>query len=241
MKAIRLVTATDEYDSDTPGFVLKGCKEFEGLMADREGGLTAHDVLEHQNGIAGMGPVWDELEALGGVWFVRGRFGDMLTKGRSYHTAEANTASDLTRMFSDYSTDPDNGPGGLRTGSRPHAYDDEFAEIIAIARRDIPREYTDMGDGSEDEDENGWSPELHALFEDYLTLALHRMRAGFSKAARRFGRLSDNQFYAGNLFVAIRDAVGEAAREIEFEGQEFILRYGNGEATCRPVYTPEEY
>lgn len=239
MKAIRLITFADDVTGET-GLVLKDCKQFEGLMADRDGTLTAHDVLEHQNGVAGMGPVWDELEALGGVWYVRGQWGDFMTGRPSYHSPEANLASDVTRMFSDYSCDPDTGPGGLSTGSRPHDHDESFREIVAIARRDIPREFNDMGRGDPDEDENGWSPELHEVFEEYLTLALHRMRAGYRKAQRRFERDGASRFYAGNLFCAIRDAVKSAAREIDWEGQEFILRYGNGEATCRPVYDDGE-
>lgn len=71
MRAIRLVAMCDEYDTK-PGLVLKGCASFDGLMADRDGTLTAHDVLEHQNGIAAMGPVWDEWE---GQEFVL-RYGD---------------------------------------------------------------------------------------------------------------------------------------------------------------------
>ena len=245
MKAIRLVAACDEYDNTTPGFILKGCKSFDGLMADREGGLTAHDILEHQNGIAGMGPVWDELEACGGVWYVRGQWGDMLSlKGYgSAHNPAYRVASDVTRMFSEYSGEDreGTGPGGLAIGSRPHLCDDDFREIIEIARRDIPREYNDMGRGDPDEDENGWSPELHALCEEYLTLALHRMRSGFRKAQKRFERKQASCFAAQSLYIAIRDAVAQAVKHIDYEGQEFVLRYGNGDATCWEIYSLEEY
>lgn len=240
MKAIRLVTFEDDVSGET-GFILKGTPEFEGLSADKTGLLIAHDLLEHQNGVAGMGPVWDELEASGGVWYVRGQWGDFMNDRPSFHSPEYNMASDIARMFGDYSSDPDTGLGGLATGSREHWQDESFKEIIAIARRDIPREHNDMGNGSEGEDENGWSPELHSLFEEYLTLALHRMRAGYRKAERRFDPKQDSRFNGMELFRAVRDAVKDAARDIEWPGQEFILRYGNGEATCYPVREMEDY
>src|ERR1041385_6254253 len=64
MRSIRLVAMSDDYD-DTPGLVVKGTQPYEGMMADREGTLVAHDILEHQNGYKAIGSVWDELEALG--------------------------------------------------------------------------------------------------------------------------------------------------------------------------------
>ncbi|MBA3831641.1 MAG: hypothetical protein H0X34_07070 [Chthoniobacterales bacterium] len=234
MRHIRLIAAADEYDT-APGLIIKGQPDFESLMADRDGTLIAHDILEHQNGTEPMGAVWDELEALGAIWQVRGRHGDMASRRPSFHSAQSNVASEVTRMFSEYETDPNNGPGGLLVGSRPHLYDEDFAEIIEIARRDIPREYNNMGNGSEGEDANGWSPELHEIFETYLTLALHRMRAGFRKAEKRFG----DGFAGHSLFVAIRDAVGDAVKSVDYEGQEFRLSYGNGEATCTEVVESE--
>lgn len=235
MRHIRLIAAADEYDT-APGLIIKGQPDFESLMADRDGTLIAHDILEHQNGTEPMGAVWDELEALGAIWQVRGRHGDMASRQPSFHSAQSNVASDVTRMFSEYEMDPNNGPGGLSVGSRPHLYDEDFAEIIEIAHRDIPRKYNDMGNGSEGEDANGWSPELHEIFETYLTLALHRMRAGFRKAEKRFG----GGFAGHSLFVAIRDAVGDAVKSVEYEGQKFRLSYGNGEATCTEIYA-EDY
>jgi hypothetical protein len=142
-------------------------------------------------------------------------------------------------MFSEYAADPDNGPGALRAGSRAHDHDEDFAEIIEIARDDIPRENNDMGCGEPDEDANGWNPELHALFETYLTLALHRMRLGFRKAQRRFERRGASRYHAGELFQAIKDAVAGAVRDISYEGQEFVLLYGNGSAFCREIYEGE--
>lgn len=237
MRSIRLIAATDEFDN-TPGLIIKGTPRTDDMMADREGGLIAHDLLEHQNGAAEIGSVWDELEALGGVWQVRGRHGDMCQRRPSYHSPAVNIASDVTRMFQLWlDQDCYEGPRGLRAGSKPHDYDDDFNEIINIARRDIPREYTDIGRGDPGEDENGWTQDTRDALEAYLTLALHRMRVGFRKAQKRFG----SHFAGHSLYCAVRDAVTDAAKDIDYEGQEFILRYGNGEATCTPVYEDDSY
>lgn len=233
MRYIRLVAMCDEYDSD-PGLVVKGTAPYEGMMADREGGLVAHDVLEHQNGIAEIGSVWDELEALGGIWQVRGRHGDLQqSHGWAFSPAE-NVASDVTRMFSEWLCEG-HPPGGFKVGALPHLYDDDFQEIVDIARRHIWQECNDMGRGEEGEDEHGWTPELHAALEDYLKLALHRMRAGFRKAERRFG-----DGYGGwELYRAIKEAV--AGIKPDFEGQEFLLAYGAGEARCYEAPVPFDY
>lgn len=220
MRHIRLIAASDEFDTSL-GFILKGCKPFDGLMADRDGMLTAHDVLEHQNGIKHMGPVWDELEALGGGWYVRGQWGDMLQYHPNMHSPQTNFASDIIRMFPEW--DGTDCIGGRRIGTRPSLWDDDFADIIAIARHDIPREY----DGDCDRDE----------MERYLTLAQMRLRSGFRKAWKRFEH--KGRFYAHDMFRTIRDAVNCAVRHIEWEGQEFVLSYGNGEARCNPVWGNE--
>ncbi len=84
MRHVRLVATSDEYDNEL-GFKIKGTTAFEGFMACRNGELTAHDLLEHQNGLAAMGTVWDELEAIGGIWQVRGRHGDMAQEWPNMH------------------------------------------------------------------------------------------------------------------------------------------------------------
>lgn len=219
MRHIRLIAASDEYDTSL-GFILKGCKSFDGLMADRDGTLTAHDVLEHQNGIKHMGPVWDELEALGGGWYVRGRWGDMMQHRPNIHSPQTNFASDITRMFPEWDG---TAYGGLTKGRNAHDHDDDFTDIIAIARHDILREYDDC---NRDE------------MERYLTLAHRRLRVGFCKAWNRFEH--KGRFYAYEMFREIRDTVNNAVKDIKWEGQEFVLSYGNDrETVCNPVYGDE--
>lgn len=225
MRSIRLIAVSDEYDSAL-GLKIKGTPDFDGFMADRNGDTIAHDLLEHQNGLAWMGPVWDELEAMGGIWQVRGRHGDMIT-GNGMHSPQVNCASDVSRMFRDWIHEGKRlGPNGLRAGSRPHLYDDDFNDIIAIARDDIRKEHSDLWDDDDATDSD---------VDEYLGLALRRMRAGFRKAERRFG----DRFCGHSMFGAIRDAVSRARPE--YEGQEFILRYGKCDATLREVYDDSDY
>lgn len=240
MRHIRLIAAPDEYDT-APGLIVKGTPLLEGMMADREGGLVAHDLLEHQNGAEHIGYVWDELEALGGIWHVRGRHGNLMQKHGSMYSVAENVASELTRMFSDWLSEGAPPFEHRAKATKPHDYDEDFLEIIEISRRDIPREHNDMGRGDPDEPADGWTDELKASLGDYLTEALHRMRTGFRKAERRFGREHD-YFYGHRLYRAVRDAVADAARFIDFEGQEFVLSYGDGEATCREMpYSEGDY
>lgn len=223
MKYIRLIATSDEYDNE-PGLIIKGTPNVDGMMADRDGLLVAHDLIEHQNGSKHIGTVWDELEALGGIWHARGRWGDMMAKHGNAYSPAQNVASDLVRMFPEWSYDAMPPREHRLKATRAHDHDEDFLEIIAIAREDIPKEY-----GGFDEALN---PDE---MERYLSEALHRMRTGFRKATRRFGE----RFGSNNQMRAIKDAVSSVAKHIEFEGQEFILSYGNGEAEIREFYGDE--
>lgn len=220
MRHVRLIATADEYDT-TPGLIVKGTPKVDGMMADRDGLLVAHDLIEHQNGSQFIGTVWDELEALGGIWHARGRWGDLMTP--SMHSPAVNVASDVTRMWPEWSSDPMPPAKHRLKATRPCDHDEDFLEILAIARHDIPREWEhDEIDREE--------------MERYLTEALHRMRTGFRKANKRFG----SRFASNSQMRAIKEAVERVAKHIDYEGQEFVLSYGNGEATVREFYE-EEY
>lgn len=208
MRAVRLIAVDDEYSSEL-GVVIKGVSQCEGMMADRENGtLIAHDLLEHVNGPDKIGLVWDELQALGAIWLVRGRHGDLLN-GNNYHTPQVNLAADVSRMFGEIG-DLDCEIPDPRT--HRHDYDEDFDHILDIARGDIRAEHPDTDPKD---------------VLRYLDRAKAHMRIGFRKAARRYG-----MGYAGaNQFRAVRDAVKLACPE--WEGHEFILRYGNGHADIR--------
>lgn len=223
---VTLIVCEDEYDSE-PGLAPKGMDtKFEGFMASRSGLLVAHDVLEHVNGVEAIGGVPDELEALGALWQVRGRHGDMLDNRNSMWTAEQSVASDISRMARDLTGADTYWPGATHIEPEPeHDFDDEFAVIITDARRQIIAEL--------DEDELSDFP-----MEAYLADAMHLLRRGFRKAEALYG----DYFGGANIFIAVRDAVDRIKREIQFEGQEFLLTIDieEGVASCQEVIDEPE-
>ncbi|MCG7348844.1 hypothetical protein [Sphingomonas sp. ACRSK] len=227
-RTITLVAVEDEYDSE-PGLAPKGMDtKFEGFMAARSGFLVAHDVLEHLNGCEAIGGVPDELEALGALWQVRGRHGDMLNKDRfvgSAYTAEEHVAFDISRMATEL-TGEAYWPGSTHIEPEPeHLFDDEFRSILTYARRNIERE----GDATE-------IPEDFDV-DIYLEDALHLMRRGFRKAESLYGE----GFGGHDLFIAVRNAVDrELARTSLYDGQEFTLTIGEDFASFDEVFPEPE-
>ncbi|MGE3645673.1 MAG: hypothetical protein AB7F96_17655 [Beijerinckiaceae bacterium] len=69
-RKVTLIGVSDEYNSK-PGLGLEGSTAYDGFMACRDGSTIAHDLVEHVNGHKAIGPIADELQALGAVWFVR--------------------------------------------------------------------------------------------------------------------------------------------------------------------------
>lgn len=232
MRHVTLKTCSDEYDSK-PGFALVGTDcNADGYAADRDGILIAHDLLEHVNGPGEIGSVWDELEALGAIWQVRARHGDLLNNRPAYSATAYNMpyqiAGDVTRMFGEWGWRENyyEGPGSLREGSRPiPEMESDFAATLEIARKDIPGEHIRDVGGEERE------AELREMIEPYLALALRRMRIGYRKARRRYG----DGYRGADQFVSVRDAIKEASAWVEVEGQRFRLSYGDGRAVCRPL------
>lgn len=228
MRYVRLIAVSDGYDSEC-GFAIRGVPRGDGFMADRGGVLLAHDLLEHVNRPEDIGQVWDELEALGAIWQVRGRHGDLFADRPSYHSIESNIASDISRMFPEWHWQSYNGPNADRAGQRRHDMDSYFEESIRLATKDIK---SDIENG----DHEPHTQNMRESLAEYLDLALRRMRVGYRKAQRRYG----TGYEASNNFVAIRDAVKDARKAFElFEGQEFRLSYGRGRAEIIEV-TPSE-
>jgi hypothetical protein len=226
MRTVYLVARTDD-EYGTLGLIPESAAR-DGYNVATEGFLIAHDIIEHQNGLARIGDIADEIEALGAIWIVRGQHGDMSRKGYgNAYTPEENIASDLERMGVDVAHGayfPDTHP---RT--RPHDDDDTFREIIEIAREGIRKELQHSGMEK--------PQEARARVKQYLDAALHLMRQGARKCARRYA----GQYAANSQFWAIAEAVEEHAAHVEYEGQRYRLRYGNGEATCEEVYDDENY
>lgn len=197
MRYVRLLAISDSYDNE-PGLVIKGTDlSNDGIFADRGGLTLPHDLLEHQNGAHLIGQVWDEMQAEGAYWYLRGQ-----------HLGNyRGAAADLCTMARDSLS---LGYNWRAPRTRAHNYDDCFHEIIGLAREMIPSEF--------DDDDFETFP-----VNTFFNAALHNMRVGFNKAARRG--------HDQRQFDAIRRVLEK--NTIDFEGQEFILGFGDGHATIR--------
>lgn len=222
MKHLKLIAKTD-HETGELGLMVAGTPVISYPMVAHEGRLIAHDILEHQNGLGSIGSVGDEVEALGGVWFIRGQFSDLSRDGYgSMYSPEENLAADLTNLARIYH---DGVPLRVDVKNTKTTDDDEsFEEMISIAKRDVLREL----DGCEID---------HKRLAEYFSACLDLLRTGYRKAARRFG----SAHRANSLFWAVAQAVEPYARHVEHEGQEFRLSYGNGSASCQEVFEDEYY
>jgi len=111
----------------------------------------------------------------------------------------------------------------------------EFIEaIIDQARQDIPAEL----DGFDLDDNK---------LNTYLTESELLMRRGVMLATKKFktGTVANNLFWniketvANNLFWNIKETVDPIAKNLEYEGQQFVLRYSSNNVRCNEFYIDE--
>lgn len=216
MKTVILEARIDREMGDL-GYMVKGTKMIEYPMVSREGMLIAHDLLEHVNGVDSIGSIDDELEALGGVWYVRGEFADISRGSRagSRYSPEENLASDVLNLAMIY-----NSGVNFRTPvpeTEEHSEDVSFESIIEIAKRDIENELDE-----EDRDDE--------RLEQYFAAVLHYMRHGYDKAST----LYPEQYMVNNLFWAIAEACDPYVEHADMEGQllELVYSLEDGTAHC---------
>jgi hypothetical protein len=216
MRHVRLVSFEDE-PTGSLGLIFKGC-EGPSILSDSDGSLIAHDLVEHQNGINAIGCIADELQAIGAIWQVRARHGDMVDEDRPWarwraiHDSIAGNvltcAMDLGNEGQDWWPEL----GKYRTNR--HDYDDDFLEILECAKPMIRAETRDNED--------------RFPMAAFMDNALHLLRIGFNKSRRRWG----DDTLGVDTFRAVKRAINPHAKYLEFPGQEFRLSYGNGEARC---------
>lgn|GEM_PF-4713621 len=223
---IRLVTKLDNETGEL-GLMVDGTPIISYPMVASEPLIVAHDLLEHVNGVENIGSIDDELEALGGIWFVRGQHGELRRDHMgSMHSVTENIASDVLNMARIY-----NGGVKFKTkvpSTRAHDHDDNFLDIINIAKEQVKDEM----DNDERDNER---------LEYYFNACLHYMRVGYRKAQKRFGE----GYKANNLFWEIVAALQPTFNiGFEFEGQEFELFFtlnGTQQAYCEEYYEDEMY
>ncbi len=184
-----------------------------------EGLLIAHDLIEHQNGTKRIGPIADEMQALGAIWFVRGQWGDLRRDNvGSMHSVEQNIASDFARMVQDHQW---NGEKLYAGKTEAHGHDNTFCEIVRLAKRDARQEMEDID---------------AALWKEFWSVCVPFMRIGFDKAEKRFG----DGLKANTQFWSIAEALQPYMQRAEYEGQRIELSWGNGEAFCDEILFDDE-
>lgn len=213
MKKATLVVREDHATGET-GFMVKGTPQMSGYpMVATDGLLVAHDLLEHPNGVAKIGSVDDELEALGGIMFVRGWTGQV--RGDSIHSVEDNLSADLYELARVYIGGVDfRSP--VPKNTRRTEYDDTFEAALNKALIDVTGEF-DWLEGTEDADD------IRARSRFFRQWALPYMRKGVVKSKRRFARYSQSEVHG--TFWAIARAVDHALRDGLWHGRELTLRY----------------
>jgi hypothetical protein len=215
-----LEAATDE-ETGVLGLRVVGTRTDTQVNSASEGLLIAHDLIEHVNGLEAIGTIDDELEALGAIWYTRGRHND-ISRNRQYsqRAPEVDIASDVVRMFREYvygaSCDV------RRRYTRPCEVDDSLRDILAECKNWRDEIYTaDL-------------PRARGLWRSYSSAAMHRMRTGYRKAFKRWEHLG--RFAANSAFWDIAEAVQPHCKP-EFEGQRFSLRWTRDDgASCEETY-----
>jgi hypothetical protein len=191
-----------------------------------DGLLIAHDILEHSK-IKDIGPIGDELKALGAIMYVRGQFGE-LRKGPQMHSIETNLASDITRMARDWFYSPhfDCPIPNAKTCD----YLESFEEAINISREELPGEM------------EGDETFKRADIEPYFKATLSFMIKGYQNAVKRFSHINDS-YHINRLFWNIAESVDVLLKHAEYEGQQFILHINmtKNRVMWEEYYPEEDY
>lgn len=229
MRTVKIVSREDPVTGDI-GLVLRGtCLGDDMPQIDLEGTAIAHDLLEHQNGLDKIGTIIDELQALGGVLFVRGHSGVLNPRRPQYRSVEDNIGSgDLSMMFERIAC-------GVETiGTVPVTHVCDADDMInACIEYFNPNEA--LNQSGNDEDQKRW---IREQVQPYKDACLSFMRIGWRKARKRWG---DDHWRANRQFWAIADAVKPFAKFAEYEGRRYLLTYGKGEAKMREVEDDGSY
>ena len=219
MRYVRLQVAEDQLSGEL-GLKIKGMRATEG-MAMGSGLLVAHDLLEHQNGLRGIGSVGDELEALGGIWHVRGQWGELQRDGYSIHTPEQALGRDIMNLAMVH-----NRGIPMRVeikNTHGHDWDDAFDEMIQVGVRLFINEMKDRDEKID-----------YRRLDQFKQEAKHLLRTGFRKSQNRHG----DGTRVNTQFWNIAEVVDQHAHT-EWEGMEYVLSYGNGRAACHEYIEPE--
>lgn len=207
------------------GMVLSKVSEGEPVIAP-SARLVAHDILEHQNGVANIGSIHDELEALGATWYIRGQTGYLGQD--SILSPYKHLAFDITRMFRTMVVNGET----VKIPENFEINDEYFQEQIdcIFQECDFMSEF-DCYDLEEYSDEI-----TKDKINDYKKLVRHYMEQGHKKVSGKY----NNQYEALDTFIRIERAVTPYLKP-EIEGQRFKISYDNNKSFCEEIYDDEDY
>ena len=210
MRYERLESYTDH--NGTLGLRFVKCRGFGGMDAGIEGRLLAHDLLEHVNGLESIGSIDDELEALGGVWCVRGNTGLL---GNEFYSQHQSIAHDVVNLFEYWRS----GVALRKNAPQTRGTNEDIEDILNEGLRFV-------------------EPEDKALYRDFMVQARRFMLIGYRKAMKRFR----NAVCTYSLFKNLESTLNNMVNEVEHEGQQFILGYDfRANSEYREVYDESIY
>lgn len=183
------------------GLVVHGIKLSSDTMIDLDGFSVAHDIVEHINGIQGIGKITDEFMALGASWYVRGRFGEV--RRNSLVDPRMAIAADIRGLMEDWIRGKE-----LDESHIPSVKESEIdVEINTILQ------YTYLDRLTIDK----------RKVSKFSSLSKAFMRYGYEKAKRKYGPMGE--FFANNLFFNIQREVENVHKTFKLQkGMLFVLK-----------------
>lgn len=203
------------------GLMLETTRMIEYPMVATSGLLVAHDILEHQRGADKIGTIGDELVALGGVWYVRGRWGE-ISRG-SVFSDEENIGADISNMARMYAEGRE--LHFVPKSESEHDHDEAFDCILECGKRMFLDELVYWEDDAVQRD-----------MQPYWDACLAGLRMGYNMAEDRYeGRCALTRFR--DIQEAIDTIIG---RQELFEGQRFELNWDEDGARCDELWDEDD-
>lgn len=216
----RILDVVEDIMSGEIGLLLTDIHQINAFMTTTSGRIIAHDIIEHQNGLKSIGSIDDELEALGACWYVRAFHGHLTA--RSMYSPEEALARDIANLGIIFARGVNYRTPVPNTKSNIH--DDAFNEMLEIGCKTVRTDYLDQFDSID--------AKARTRMCRYERTAIHYLRTGFNKAAKRF-RCHEDGF---DMFSNIEEAVNNITPEISYVGQQFRLTYTRERAYCHEIY-----
>jgi len=212
-----------------------------GNVSIGDGTVIAHDLIEHTHGPANIGGVIDELIAIGAVWFVRGRHGDMQRRAStSRHAPDMALAQEIAHVMETLIRYPESFCRRDVPRTQWHSDDETFKFCAEYAYRTLRED--------RDKDEMDILREIVGPRERVEEMIVSCMRRGYNLCRARFRHRGD--YGPNNLFWAIAEEINDYTKRGHLEKdheQHFKLHYGFEQHTghtyarVEPIYREEEY